>query len=183
VYTAELRDANMAHHGPEVHTWVTEECGWVLGNGIVNLLSGFSSSRLVGHTRRMNTPASANLYKNHRFPAEIISHGVWLYYRSRLSYRDVEVLLFDRGVIVTHQAIHKWCHKFGQPYANRLGRRRSWPGDKWHLAEVFLTIKGERHFLSRAVDQDGHVLDILVQRRRHKAAAQHFFRKPLKGLR
>ncbi len=110
-------------------------------------------------------------YKNHRFPAEIISHAVWLYFRFCLSFRDVEELLFERGVIVTSEVIRKWCRKFGQQYANQLCRRRPRPGDKWHLDEVFLTIKGERHYLWRAVDQDGNVLDILVQRRRDKQAA------------
>ncbi len=80
----------------------------------------------------MNTP-SPNPYKNHRFPAEIISHGVWLYYRFCLSYRDVEELLFARGVIVSYEAIRKWCRKFGQQYANQLRQRRPRPGDKWHL--------------------------------------------------
>jgi putative transposase len=130
----------------------------------------------------MNTP-SVNRYKHHRFPVEIISHAVWLYFRFCLSYRDVEELLFARGVIVTYEAIRKWCRKFGQPYANQLRHRRPQPGDKWHLDEVFLTINGERHYLWRAVDQDGNVLDILVQRRRDKKAAKTFFRKLLKGLR
>jgi putative transposase len=130
----------------------------------------------------MNTPALPNRYKNHRFPGEIISHGVWLYYRFCLSYRDVEELLFERGVIVTYEAIRKWCRKFGQQYANQLRRRRPRPGDKWHLDEVYLTIRGECHYLWRAVDQDGHILDILVQRRRNKKVAKKFFRKLLKGL-
>ena len=121
-------------------------------------------------------------YKNHRFPVEIISHAVWLYFRFCLSFRDVEELLLERGVTVTYEAIRKWCRKFGQQYANQLRRRRPRPGDKWHLDEVFLTIKGERHYLWRAVDQDGNVLDILVQRRRDKRAAKKFFRKLLKGL-
>jgi hypothetical protein len=82
--------------------------------GIVNLLSGLSSAHLVWHTRRINPP-STNIDKNHRFPAEIISQGVWLYYRFCLSYRDVEELLFARGIIVTYEAIRKWCRKFGQP--------------------------------------------------------------------
>jgi putative transposase len=128
----------------------------------------------------MNT--STNPYKHHRFPAEIISHGVWLYYRFCLSYRDVEELLFARGIIVTYEAIRQWCRKFGQSSANQLRRRRPRPGDKWHLDEVFLTINKERHYLWRAVDQDGNVLDILVQRRRDKHAAKKFFRKLLKGL-
>jgi putative transposase len=98
-----------------------------------------------------------------------------------LSFHDVEELLFARGVVVTYEAIRKWCRKFGQRYANQL-RRRPLPGDKWQMDEVFLTIKGERHYLWRAVDQDGTVLDILVQRRRDKQAAKKCFRKLLKGL-
>jgi len=130
----------------------------------------------------MNTPALTDRYKSHRFPIEIISHAVWLYYRFCLSYRDVEELLFIRGVIVSYEAIRKWCRKFGQQYANQLRRQRPRPGDKWYCDEVFLTINGERHYLWRAVDQDGNILDILVQRRRDKKAAKKFFRKLLKGL-
>jgi putative transposase len=130
----------------------------------------------------MGTTTSAPRYKNHRFPTEIISHAVCLYFRFCLSFRDVEELLPERGVTVTYEAIRKWCCKFGQQYANQLRRRRPRPGDKWHLDEVFLTIKGEHHYLWRAVDQDGRVLDILVQRRRDKRAAKKFFRKLLTGL-
>jgi putative transposase len=130
----------------------------------------------------MSISAPTTPYKHHRFPAEIISHGVWLYYRFCLSYRDVEELLLVRGVIVSYEAIRQWCRKFGQHYANQLRRRRPKPGDKWHLDEVFLTINGERHYLWRAVDQAGNVLDILVQSQRDKAAAKKFFRKLLKGL-
>jgi putative transposase len=130
----------------------------------------------------MTPLATPERYKHHRFPTEIISHGVWLYYRFCLSYRDVEELLFVRGVLVSHEAIRQWGQKFGQAYANQLRRRRPRPGDKWHLDEVFLTIHGERHDLWRAVDQDGNVLDILVQSRRNKQAAKQFFRKLLKGL-
>src|SRR6266403_681881 len=131
----------------------------------------------------MTPSASPDRYKLHRCPAEIIRHGVWLYYRFCLSYRDVEELLFTRGVLVTYEAIRKWRRKFGQDYANQLRHRRPRPGDKWQMDEVFLTIKGERHYLWRAVDQDGNVLDILVQRRRDKKAAKKFFHKLLKGLR
>jgi putative transposase len=130
----------------------------------------------------MNTSAPTTPYTHHRVPAEIISHGVWLYFRFCLSYRDVEELLFARGVLVTYEAMRKWCRKFGQAYANQLRHRRPRPGDKWHLDEVFLTINSARHYLWRAVDQDGNVLDILVQRRRDKNAAKKFFRKLLKGL-
>jgi putative transposase len=88
----------------------------------------------------------------------------------------------DRGVTLLHEAVRHWCRKFGQVYANRLRRRRPRPGDKWHLDEVFLPTNGERQYLWRAVDQDGNVLDILVQRQRDKHAAKKFFRKLLKGL-
>jgi putative transposase len=110
------------------------------------------------------------------------SHAVGLYFRFCLSFREVEELRLDPGVGVTYEAIRKWCRRFGQQYANQLRRRRPRPGDKWHRDEVFLTIKGKRHYLWRAVDQEGNVLDILVQRRRDKRAAKKFFRKFLKGL-
>jgi putative transposase len=129
----------------------------------------------------MNT-SQPNPYKRHRFPAEIISHCVWLYFRFCLSDRDVEELMAERGVSLTYEVVRYWCRKFGQIYANQLRRRRPRPGDKWHLDEVFLTIHGERHYRWRAVDQEGHVLDILVQSRRNKKAAKRFFRKLLKGL-
>jgi putative transposase len=130
----------------------------------------------------MTPPADPARYKNHRFPGEVISHGVWLYYRFTLSYRDVQELLFERGIIVSHAAVRQWCRKFGQDYATRLRRRRPQPGEKWHLDEVFLTINGKRHDLWRAVNQDDNGLDILVQSRRNKQAAKTFFRKLLKGL-
>lgn len=122
-------------------------------------------------------------YRRHRFPVEIISHCVWLYFRFALSYRDVEELMAERGVTLTYETIRQWCRKFGQTYANELRRRRPQPGDKWHLDEVFLTINGKTHYLWRAVDQHGMVLDILVQTRRDKTAAKRFFRRLLKALR
>jgi DDE domain len=94
-------------------------------------------------------------YKRHRFPAEIISQGVWLYFRFCLSYRDVEELMAERGISLAYEAVRSWCRKFGQAYANALRQRHPRPGDKWQLDEVFLTICGERHYLWRAVDQDG----------------------------
>jgi len=130
----------------------------------------------------MDTPSAPTKYKNHRFPVEIISHAVWLYFRFSLRFRDVEELLCERGGVVTYEAIRKWGRKFGQQYANQLRRRRPRPGDKWHMDEMCLRIKGERHYLWRAVDQEGNVLDILVQRRRDKRAAKKFLRKLLKGL-
>ncbi len=128
----------------------------------------------------MNT-ATASSYKGFRFSKEIISHAVWLYYRFSLSFRDVEELLYERGITVTYETVRQWCRKFGQAYANQLRHRRARPGDKWHLDEVFLKINGKRHYLWRAVDQQGNVLDILVQSRRNKGAAKKFFHKLLKG--
>jgi putative transposase len=102
----------------------------------------------------------------HRFPAEIIRHAVWLYHVFSLRLRDVDLLLSERGVILSYETVRSWCKKFGQTFADRLRRRRPRPGDKWHLDEVFIRIQGVQHYLWRAVDQDGVVLDILVQPRR-----------------
>jgi putative transposase len=129
----------------------------------------------------MTTDTAGPSYKGFRFPQEIIAHAVGLYFRFNLSYRDVEELLAERGAIVTYETVRQWCRKFGQQYAHQLRRRRARPGDKWHLDEIFLKINGKQHYLWRAVDQDGNVLDILVQSRRNKAAAKQFFRKLLKG--
>ncbi|MGW8836079.1 IS6 family transposase [Streptomyces hirsutus] len=106
----------------------------------------------------------------------MISHCVWLYFRFPLSFREVEELMLERGMIVSYETVRRWCLKFGQQYANGLRRRQPRPGDKWHLGEVFIKINGERKYLCRAVDQDGMVLDILVQSRRDTAAAKRFFR-------
>src|SRR5215471_16598586 len=133
------------------------------------------------HTPLMHT--SVSLYHRHRFPAEIISHSVWLYFRFALSFRDVEEMLARRGVTLSYETVREWCLKFGQTYANGLRRKSHRPGDRWHLDEVFLKINGRLHYLCRAVDQDGEVLDILVQSHRDKKAAKKFFRKLLKRLR
>src|ERR1700682_5650659 len=111
------------------------------------------------HTPLMRT--SISLYHRHRFPAEIISQCVWSYFRFTLSFRDVEEMLAMRGVSVSCETVREWCLKFGQTYANGLRRRSPRPGDRWHLDEVCLKIKGGLHYLWRAVDQDGDVLDIL----------------------
>ncbi len=141
-----------------------------------------NESGLLCDTCHMKEHASAPTYKRHRFPSAIIGHAVWLYFRFALSYRDVEELLAERGVIVTYETVRLWCRKFGQLYANALRRRRPRPGDKWHLDAVFVQINGVQHYLWRAVDQDGMVLDILLQARRDKAAAVRFLRKLLKGF-
>src|SRR5512135_3609666 len=130
----------------------------------------------------MKTHQSVPDYKGYRFPPEIISHCVWLYFRFSLSYRDVEELMAQRGVVLTYETVRQWGLKFGQTYANELRHRRARCGDKWHMDEMVLTIRGKKHYLWRAVDQDGNVLDILVQSRRNKKVAKRFFRKLLKGL-
>ena len=127
-------------------------------------------------------PASPSPHYRHRFPAEIISHAVWLYHVFSLSFRDVELILAERGVIVSYETIRRWCLKFGQSFAQNLRRRLPRPGDKWYLDEVFIRINGTLHYLWRAVDQQGVVLDVLVQKRRDGKAAKRFFKRLLKGL-
>ena len=129
----------------------------------------------------MTTDAAT--YPGYRFPAEIISHAVWLYHAFSLSLRDVELILAERGIKVTHESIRRWGLKFGPAFAGRLRRRRPRPGDTWHLDEVYLRINGQLHYLWRAVDQHGVVLDILVQERRNASSAKRFFKRLLKGLR
>jgi len=123
-----------------------------------------------------------SLYHGYRFSPEIISHSVWLYHRFCLSFRDVEDLLAERGVVVSYETIRHWCSKFGSTYARTIKKHRGTLGDTWYLDEVYIvTVRGERRYLWRAVDQDGDVLDILVQKRKNKQAAQRFFRKLMKG--
>lgn len=126
------------------------------------------------------TTRSSNPYKGYRFPAEIISYCIWLYYTFPLSYRDIEKMMLYRGIEVTYESIREWCQKFGQQYANQLRRQRPYVTDKWHFDEVVVTIKGQQYYLWRAVDAEGNVLDILMQQRRDTNAAKRFFRKLLK---
>src|ERR1700753_2402020 len=133
-----------------------------------------------GETDGMKPPPDPSY--RHRFPVEIISHAVWLYHVFNLSLRDVELLLAERGVIVSYESVRRWCLKFGQSFADKLRPRRPRPGDTWHLDEVFIRINGEQHYLWRAVDQHGVVLDILVQDRRNAAAAKRFCKRLLAGL-
>ena len=120
-------------------------------------------------------------YRGHRFPREIISYAVWFYYRFAVSFRDVEEALASRGVLVSYETVRRWCDKFGHLYTKGLRKRRARTGDKWHLDEVFLKINGVRHYLWRAVDQNGVVIDILVQPKRDRFAAMRFFRKLLRA--
>ena len=144
-----------------------------MATGSIVKLTGGCQSRAM-------TPTVLS-YHGYRFPPEIISHAVWLYHRFCLSFRDVEDLLAERGVTVSYEAIRRWCQTFGLDYARRLRRRRGRLGDTWYLDELFVTIQGRRQYLWRAVDQDGDVIDILVQSRRDRRAAARFFRKLLKG--
>ena len=131
---------------------------------------------MIGDNARMESS-----YKGHRFPPKIISHAVWLYHRFTLSFRDVEDLLAERGIIVSHEAIRLWCLQFGPEYARRLRSKQGRGGDIGHVDELFVRIPGKQLYLWRAGDQDGDVLDILVTKRRNKRAAKRFFRKMLKG--
>ena len=125
--------------------------------------------------------SDAPCYHGYRFPPLIISHAVWLYHRFCLSFRDAEDLLAQRGIEVSYETIRQWCRRFGPAYARLLRRRRGRLGDTWHLDELFVNIQGQRQYLWRAVDQDGSVIDILVQPRRARQDAARFFRKLLKG--
>ena len=120
------------------------------------------------------------MYSRYRFPGEIISYCVWLYYTFPLSYRDIEKMMLYRGIEVTYESIREWCQKFGQQYANQVRRQRPYILDKWHLDEVVVTIKKQQYYLWRAVDAEGNVLDVLLQRQRDTKAAERFFRKLLK---
>jgi len=126
--------------------------------------------------------ARAPLYRRHRFPADVIAHAVWLYFRFPLSLRMVEDLLAARGINVSHQTVRLWAEKFGRHFANDIRKRSVGRlGDKWHLDEVVITIAGKKNWLWRAVDQDGFVLDVLVQSRRNTKAEKRLMRKLLKG--
>jgi transposase-like protein len=113
------------------------------------------------------TPIS---YARHRFPPDVIRHAVWLYLRFTLSYRDVEELLAERGLDVSYETIRRWVLKFGLQFARNLRARRTRPSGQWHLDEMVVSIGGKRHWLWRAVDSEGEVLDLLVQSRRDKKA-------------
>ena len=122
-----------------------------------------------------------NTYKRHRFPPDIISYAVWLYYRFNLSHRDVEDLLAERGITVSREAIRLWCIKFGAIYTRRLKRKHRGYGDTFYIDEVFVKINGKQHYLWRAVDQDGEVVDVFLQAKRDGAAAKRFFKRLLRS--
>lgn len=119
-------------------------------------------------------------YARHQFPPEVIRHAVWLYLRFSLSYRDVEELLIERGLDISYETVRRWVLKFAPAFARNLRRRRPRPSATWHLDEMVVAIQGRRIYLWRAVDQEGEILDVLVQPRRDKAAALKLMRKLLK---
>ena len=122
-----------------------------------------------------------NTYKRHRFPPDIISYAVWLYYRFNLSHRDIEDLLAERGITVSREAIRLWCIKYGVLYSRRLKRKHRGYGDTFYIDEVFIKINGKQHYLWRAVDQDGEVVDVYLQAKRDGAAAKRFFKRLLRS--
>ena len=122
----------------------------------------------------------AKMYKRYRFPPEIIQYAFWLYFRFNLSHRDIEDLLAQRGVIVTRESIRLWCNKFGSKYAARLRKRHQGYGDTFFIDEIFIKIDGKQHYLWRAVDQDGEVVDVFLQKKRDGQAAKRFFKRILK---
>lgn len=122
-----------------------------------------------------------NIYKPHRFPPEIISYAVWLYYRFNLSHGDIEDLLAKRGITVSREAIRLWCNKFGSIYTRRLKRKHRGYGDTFFIDEVFIKINGKQHYLWRTVDQDGEIVDVYLQSRRDGATAKRFFRRLLRS--
>jgi len=122
-----------------------------------------------------------NIYKRHRFPSEIISYAVWLYYRFNLSHRDIEDLLSQRGITVSYESIRLWCNKFGPKYARRLKRKHRGYGYTFFIDEIFVKINGKQHYLWRGVDQDGEVVDVYLQAKRDGDNAKRFFRRLLRS--
>ncbi|MDR3472274.1 MAG: IS6 family transposase [Devosia sp.] len=120
-------------------------------------------------------------FKRHRFPADVILHAVWLYFRFTLSFRDVEDLLAERGVDVSYETIRCWTIKFGPQIARRLKRRRPAPSPRWHLDEMVCKVRGKRMYLWRAVDDEGEVLDLVMQRNRDTEAALRLLRRLLRN--
>lgn len=124
--------------------------------------------------------STKTMYKRYRFPPEVIQYAVWLYHRFNLSHRDIEDLLAERGISVSYEAIRLWCNKFGPQFARRLRRKHQGYGDSFYIDEVFVKIQGKQHYLWRAVDQDGEVVDVFIQKRRNGKAAKRFFKRLLK---
>ena len=122
-----------------------------------------------------------SIYTRHRFHPDVIRRAVWMYFRFNLSFRDVEELMIERGVEVSFETVRRWVDKFGSTYAKRLRSRSESPSPVWHLDEVYTKINGKMVYLWRAVDDEGTVLDVVVQRRRNTKAATRLLRKLLKN--
>ncbi len=120
------------------------------------------------------------MYKRYRFPAEIIQYAVWLYYRFNLSHRDIEDLLAQLGIIVSRESIRLWCNKFGSKYSTKLRKNHKGYGDTFFIDEVFIKIDGKQHYLWRAVDQDGEIVDVFLQKHRDATTAKLFLKRLLK---
>ena len=120
------------------------------------------------------------MYKRYRFPAEIIQYAVWLYHRFNLSHRDIEDLLAQRGIIVSRESIRLWCNKCGSKYSTRLRKKHQGYGDTFFIDEVFIKIDGKQHYLWRAVDQDGEIVDVFLQKHRDATTAKLFLKRLLK---
>ncbi|MGK0172754.1 MAG: putative transposase [Gammaproteobacteria bacterium] len=120
-------------------------------------------------------------YRGYRFPSDIIAHAVWLFRRFTLSFRNVEDLLAERGITLSYETVRQWCHTFGPQYARRIKKRQGPRGDRWFLDEVVVSIQGKRRYLWRSVDQDGDLIDVLVQKRKDTRAAKRFFRRLLRS--
>lgn len=125
----------------------------------------------------MNIPTNMSRLKGFRYPREVIAYAVWAYYRLALSTTDVEDLLAARGVIVSRETVRLWVNRFGRHFLDCIRRDRPRPNDKWHMDEVVITIRGKKHWLWRAIDANGDVLDILVQTHRNAKAAKRFFQR------
>jgi putative transposase len=119
-------------------------------------------------------------YKRHRFHSDIIKHAIWLYFRFTLSFRDIECLMAERGIDVSYESLHYWVEKFGLKYASTIRKRRRAVSPHWYLDEVFVSMGKQKYYLWRAVDDEGEVLDILVQKRRNKTAALKLLKKLIK---
>ena len=123
---------------------------------------------------------SKSIYKRHRFSPEIIQHSVWLYHRFNLSHRDIEDFLAERGIAVSYDAVRLWCNKFGPRLSRNLRRNHQGFGDTFFIDKVFVKIQGKQHYLWRAVDQDGEVVDVFLQKRRDGKATKRFFKRLLR---
>ena len=139
--------------------------------------------KLSGLAQPLRNEASSESLCNvrHRFPAAIIQHAVWLYHRFNLSHRDIEDWLAERGIEVSYESVRLWCNKFGPLFSKRLKRQHPGFGDTFFIDEVFVSIKGQRFYLRRAVDQDGDVIDVYLQPRRDAKTAKRFFRRLLRS--